>query len=625
MDIISYALASEANDKVDLLTIGNSISVPSGTTAERPSLETGDRVIRYNTELLGLEEWNGTEWRNLSADITTITIKGTDTEVNILALSGMLPGDLWVASDTLDGYLYDGSTWINIGPLKGPAGDMGLTGATGNSIESVVRTTGDGSEGTTDTYTITFTDTSTSTFDVKNGTAGIINHITRTNGTGASGVTDTYTAYADAAETDSLGSFDVYNGQDGVMISIVAGTGVTIDSADPANPVISVGDTLPDQTGQSGKYLKTDGVTATWENAGLTTPDAYQGVYGISWDSATDTYIRTGAAGYTSIQSMMRRCTLNTDGTVNYYLNPTNSNFKENGEVSVLTGADGNVMDEVPKFYVKLETVGDVDKISLALTEEAGYSLHPAFIKGGVEVDYRYYRAYEGYNSGGVLKSISGVTPTRSQTIATFRTQAEANGTGWHQTDWHLLNAVRLLCYVEFADFKVTNYIGNGNDTGSDFGITTGQSNGIGNASSPSTNTDMWMSYRGIENFYADIWEFVDGVNINNYEFFVNGDYRTFASDVFTGDYVSTGVSTIAMSQSYIKRCSITLNGGFIPTVVGGSSATYYADGGWSATGARVAVFSGTAYHGTVDGPGALAVHDASAGLSASIGGAVCF
>jgi len=48
-------------------------------------------------------------------------------------------------------------------------GDTGDTGLAGNGISTVIRTAGDGSAGTTDTYTITFTDTSTSTFDVYNG------------------------------------------------------------------------------------------------------------------------------------------------------------------------------------------------------------------------------------------------------------------------------------------------------------------------------------------------------------------------------------------------------------------------------------------------------------------------
>ena len=89
-------------------------------------------------------------------------------------------------------------------------------GPKGTGITSIARTAGDGSEGTTDTYTITYDDTSTSTFNVTNGTAGVISHITRTVGTGAAGTTDTYTAYADLAETQPLGTFNVYNGVDGL-------------------------------------------------------------------------------------------------------------------------------------------------------------------------------------------------------------------------------------------------------------------------------------------------------------------------------------------------------------------------------------------------------------------------
>ena len=249
--------------------------------------------------------------------------------------------------------------------------------------------------------------------------------------------------------------------------------------------------------------------------------------------------------------------------------------------------------------------------------------MHPWFVKAGVEVPFRYYRAYTGFNSGGTLKSISGVTPTRTQTIATFRTQAKANGTGWHLTDWNAVNAIKLLCYIEFNDYIVTDYIGTGNDTGADYGLTTGQSNTIGNASSPSTNNNTWMSYRGIENFYADCWEFLDGVNINNYVFYVNQNYTTFASDVFTGDYVSKG-TTIDASTSYITRCAVSVSGGWIPSVIGGASTTYYGDGFWSTTGARVAFF-GNAADGALGGVGALNVAYASSISIANVGGAVCF
>lgn len=362
---------------------------------------------------------------------------------------------------------------------------------------------------------------------------------------------------------------------------------------------------------------------------GLLSTDFYQGAYGFSWDSLTDTYIRTGAKGYTSIQSKMRRCVLNADGSVNYYLHPDNSNFKEDGTPSILTGADGNVMVEIPKHYIKVETVGNVDSLSISLTQEPGYVLDPSFMKWNgtemVEVPYRYFRAYKGFVSGGKLLSISGVTPTRSQTIATFRTQAMANGAGWHLTDWNLLSTIRRLCYIEFCDFIVTKYLGEGNHTGEDYGITTGQSNALGNRSSNSTHNDKYMSYRGIENMYADIWEFVDGININNYQAYVNQKWSTFASDVFSGDYVAKGPLIAAgAGNSLFKRCNVSADGGFIPTTIGGSTTTFYGDALWSATGARIALYGGSADIGASDGLGTLAVHGASSHSGTYLGAAVC-
>ena len=365
--------------------------------------------------------------------------------------------------------------------------------------------------------------------------------------------------------------------------------------------------------------------------AGQLSTDYYQGAYGISWDYVTDTYIRTGAKGHTSIQSQMKRCVMNADGTVNYYLDPSNSNFKEDGTASVLTGADGNVMVEIPKHYIKVETVDSVDNFSVSLTPEPEYVLDPSFLKWNgtemVEVPYRYFRAYEGFVRGGKLLSVSGVTPTRSQTISVFRGQARANGDGWHLTDWNLLNTIKRLCYIEFCDFIVTKYLGEGNHIGEDYGITTGQSNALGNRSSNNTYNNKYMTYRGIENMYADIWEFVDGVNVTNYQFYVNGNYSTFQSDVFTGNYVSKGPLTAAGSNDgLIKRCAVSADGGFIPTVVGGSTATFYGDALWSATGARVALYGGHAAHGASGGLGALrvGVHDASSNSNGYIGAAVC-
>lgn len=55
---------------------------------------------------------------------------------------------------------------------QGPKGETGNTGPTGNGIASVTLTGGDHSPGTTDTYTILYTDGDTDTFTVYNGLNG---------------------------------------------------------------------------------------------------------------------------------------------------------------------------------------------------------------------------------------------------------------------------------------------------------------------------------------------------------------------------------------------------------------------------------------------------------------------
>ena len=337
--------------------------------------------------------------------------------------------------------------------------------------------------------------------------------------------------------------------------------------------------------------------------------------YGLRWNQETDVYEALGAIDRVQIQKNMKRCVLNDNGTVNYYLNPTNSTQKAQGGTAVLTGADGNVMVEVPKFWYKHTLVGDTHEWWVSNTPLAGYSVHPWFLEGGVERPFRYYRAYTCTNVGGKLRSISGSTPTKDQTRAVFRTQARANGAGWNLCSWNAVNAIQILFLTEYCTFNTQAVLGRGNDTGADYGITTGQSNNIGNASSPSTNNDMWMSYRGIENWYADCWESVDGINVQNYKVFLNQNPSTFADDVFTGDYVDSGVTIPAMTNTFIKKVS----GNFLPTAVGGSSSTFITDTGYTVTGNRVVVFGGQASYGFSAGGFALDTYLSAAGTSATV------
>lgn len=84
-------------------------------------------------------------------------------------------GDSYIDVDNWDYYIKTAGSWTKLGNLKGvqgeqgPQGEKGDKGDDGVSIVSIEKT---GSEGLLDTYTITYSDGSTSTFVVTNGEKG---------------------------------------------------------------------------------------------------------------------------------------------------------------------------------------------------------------------------------------------------------------------------------------------------------------------------------------------------------------------------------------------------------------------------------------------------------------------
>lgn len=115
-----------------------------------------------------------------------------------------------------------------------PRGNKGDTGDTGVGISSITKT---GTSGLVDTYTITYTDSSTSTFTVTNGDDGDdgvgIRSIAKT---GTSGLVDTYTiTYTD----NTTSTFTVTNGQNGTgSVSDVLQNGVSVLDGDTAKVVV---------------------------------------------------------------------------------------------------------------------------------------------------------------------------------------------------------------------------------------------------------------------------------------------------------------------------------------------------------------------------------------------------
>ena len=408
--------------------------------------------------------------------------------------------------------------------------------------------------------------------------------------------------------------------------------------------------------------------------------------YGVEWDEdeSSPTLTRTGAlagiaAGSSpgnaalSIQAAMRRCILSDAGVVQYYLCATDSTDKEDcSTASVLDGTDGQVMVEIPKFAYKYIYVAatNVHSWSISSVLLPGYEWHPAFYKDGAWVDHRYIGAYEGVGyddsasayidngnvaatgwSGGaidtgndILSSVSGKNPVTDETRAEFRAIALNRGAGWRQQDFYLTSAVQLLYLVEYASFYSQDMIGEGRTQLSggtwvkgSYIKETGLSNSDGNATNSvdwsgdaddATAETVYMTYRGIENFYGNIWKWVDGININGNIPYVSNTETDFADDTDTNytRLTDTGGSGITLHNGNGYQTTLEqTKGGFLPSAVGGSSSTYITDYYYQSTGWRVVRFGGNADIGSYAGAFYVRADGTSSPSWAGIGGRLAF
>ncbi|MGL6101122.1 MAG: hypothetical protein ACRC0G_16050, partial [Fusobacteriaceae bacterium] len=284
-------------------------------------------------------------------------------------------------------------------------------------------------------------------------------------------------------------------------------------------------------------------------------------------------------------------------GDLKYKLSKTDWNFKLDGTAAVLTGEDGDVMVKIPAFYVKsiLNQYGKLDwELDDTIPDEfgtngkPGFYVHPAFkMKDGRVKPYFLMGAYKGYVSNNQLRSISGVKPTVSQTIASFTDKARnGRNTG---VDHHDITrayerwAINLLIYFEFGTLDTQAALGKGWNEGT-ASNTTGTTNELGDRSGylGVLNGKASIRWRGLEDVFGNIWEFVTGFMISDAGYhFTNeptnfldlGKMETHAKDL-----------TVKIANGYIKEMEQIPGKEFmmIPKTTGGTTTTYYCDHLWS-------------------------------------------
>ena len=392
-------------------------------------------------------------------------------------------------------------------------------------------------------------------------------------------------------------------------------------------------------------------------------------VLGITMDYKNKTCTRiAGAKNLTagadfdkfSMYGGRKRCNVSDGGTINAY-------YGDEGYTE--DGSNGQVMVYQPKFYYLVCPL-EYDRQEtgygyhlrkanyyISETQRAGFKLHPAFYdKNGNEVDYILMSAYEGCiydtSANAYLKndeqvmdaskdkfsSIAGARPatgvSQNLTRPNIEQMAKNRGEGWHSFGIKTASMEQLLMIVEMGMMNLQTAIGQGvvnlpwttgSDTTSSYAGATGSTASLGNGTGRATETTTYeggvatkntadgktsICYRGVENFWGNIWKFAYGINFycevgKPFLGYVCKDFN-YAESKKTDNYENIGFA-LPSENGYVSAMgySTKYDWLFLPSEVKGNSSLpvgdyYYQNNTWD--GYRIALLGGSWTHGSYAG-----------------------
>ena len=415
-------------------------------------------------------------------------------------------------------------------------------------------------------------------------------------------------------------------------------------------------------------------------------------VLGITMDYKNKTCTRiAGAKNLTagadfdkfSMYGGRKRCNVSDGGTINAY-------YGDEGYTE--DGSNGQVMVYQPKFYYLVCPL-EYDRQEtgygyhlrkanyyISETQRAGFKLHPAFYdKNGNEVDYILMSAYEGCiydtSANAYLKndeqvmdaskdkfsSIAGARPatgvSQNLTRPNIEQMAKNRGEGWHSLGIKTASMEQLLMIVEMGMMNLQTAIGQGivslpwttgTDTTSSYAGVTGSTASLGNGTGRATKTTTYeggkateytvdgktsICYRGVENFWGNIWKFAYGINFycevgKPFLGYVCKDFN-YAESKKTDNYENIGFA-LPSENGYVSAMgySTKYDWLFLPSEVKGNSSLpvgdyYYQNNTWD--GYRIARLGGSWSYGSSAGGFSWYLYNGVGLRSRDIGGRLVY
>lgn len=329
-----------------------------------------------------------------------------------------------------------------------------------------------------------------------------------------------------------------------------------------------------------------------------------------------------------SLRSKFKRCIAKPygdDAALISYCNESHSKkWPDNTDITYTGRNQENMMVHFPKYYHKtIERSPGIWRTYISEQQiDSDYIEEPERLVG-------VYEAYK-YSDLNWLCSDGGVESTHSQTIATFVTQAKANGSMWGIQDYRIHATIaRMFCaYYKTTNISTSNSsipcsggtkLYNAGKTGGTISL----GNKDGRLATLEDSAHYSTSFLGLEDCYYSKWEFVQGINI------LKGKYVVYDGGSFpdkdVAELEAAGATNIrvvgyepnpAATDGYngwTKAIAQGKYGDVVPTAHGGSETTYYSDYSWfNPTANRIFLRSGDSADGSRCGVFVAVAGDAS-------------
>lgn len=341
------------------------------------------------------------------------------------------------------------------------------------------------------------------------------------------------------------------------------------------------------------------------------------------------------------LRSKFKRCIAKPygdDAALISYCNESHSKKWPDNTDIVYTGRNQeNMMVHFPKYYHKtIERSPGIWRTYISEQQiDSDYIEEPERLVG-------VYEAYK-YSDLNWLCSDGGVESTHSQTLATFVTQAKANGSMWGIQDYRIHATIaRMFCaYYKTTNISTSNSaipcsggtkLYNAGKTGGTISL----GNKDGKLATLEDSAHYSTSFLGLEDCYYSNWEFVQGINIlkGKYVVYDGGSFpdkdvaeleAAGATNIRVVGYEPNPAATEAYS-GWTKAIAQGKYGDVVPTAHGGSETTYYSDYSWfNPTGNKIFLRSGTSADGSQCGVFLADAHYASSSSWASLGARLAF